>query len=67
MGRRLVTSLGLRVKGFAANERGTTAIEYAFIAALVSMGIVGALSAMSGSLMDLFGSISSTLSGASSG
>ncbi len=36
-------------------------------AGLVSIGIVGALSAMSGSITGLFSSISSTLSGAASG
>lgn len=42
-------------------------MEYAFIAGLVSIGIVGALSAMSGSITGLFNSVSSTLSGPAGG
>lgn len=48
-------------------ERGATAIDYAFVAALVSIGILGALLAMSGSITGLFTSISSSVSGASGG
>ncbi len=55
------------LRRFLKCRGGATAIEYAFIAGLVSIGIVGALSAMSGSITGLFSSISSTLSGAASG
>ncbi len=55
------------LRRFLRCEGGTTAMEYAFIAGLVSIGIVGALSAMSGSITGLFNSVSSTLSGAAGG
>jgi pilus assembly protein Flp/PilA len=55
------------MRRFFRCESGATAIEYAFIAGLVSIGIVGALTAMSGSITGLFNSISSTLSGAAGG
>jgi pilus assembly protein Flp/PilA len=52
---------------FLRCQDGATAIEYAFIAGLVSIGIITALNAMSGSITGLFNSVSSTLSGAASG
>ncbi|MDX1488266.1 MAG: Flp family type IVb pilin [Acidiferrobacterales bacterium] len=52
---------------FLRSQDGVTAIDYAFIAALVSIGIITALSAMSGSITGLFNGISSTLSGAAGG
>lgn len=56
-----------KISQFLACQRGTTAIEYAFIAGLVSIGIVTALTAMSGSVTGFFISVSSTLSGAAGG
>jgi pilus assembly protein Flp/PilA len=52
---------------FIGCQRGTTAMEYAFIAGLVSIGIIGALGAMSGSITGLFNTISSTMSGSAGG
>jgi pilus assembly protein Flp/PilA len=49
---------------FLKCQDGTTAIEYAFIAGLVSIGIIGALSAMSGNITGIFTTISSSLSAA---
>lgn len=46
---------------FAQDESGATAIEYGLIAALISVGIIVAASALGGSLGDLFNSISKTL------
>lgn len=60
----------LRFSGFErffTCQRGGTAMEYAFIAGLVSIGIIGALTAMSGSLTGLFNDVSSTLSGPAGG
>lgn len=55
------------MRRFLRCQSGTTAIEYAFIAGLVSIGIVTAVSAMSGSVTSLFTSLSSTITGAANG
>jgi len=52
------------LKRFLRCQNGTTSIEYAFIAALVSTGIIVALNSMTSSLSALFDTVSSTLSGA---
>jgi pilus assembly protein Flp/PilA len=62
-----VSIMRVELRRFLRSSDGATAIEYAFIAGLVSIGIVGALSAMSGSLTVLFNGVASTLSGASGG
>ena len=46
---------------FAQDESGATAIEYGLIAALISVGIIVAASALGGSLSDLFNGISNRL------
>ncbi|MBT5109900.1 MAG: Flp family type IVb pilin [Rhodospirillaceae bacterium] len=43
------------------NASGATAIEYAMIAAGISIVIVGALALMSGSLTNIFNTVSSSL------
>lgn len=48
------------------NEVGATAIEYGLIAALISVGIITAVSAVGSNLSNVFGSVSSTLVKASS-
>ena len=50
--------------GFIKEEDGATAIEYGLIAALVSVAAIGALSAMGGSLTDMYNSVASSISGA---
>ena len=50
------------IRTFAKDESGATAIEYGLIAALVSVAAIGALTAMGGSLSDMFNSVSSHLS-----
>jgi len=60
-----VTSMITKMIGFIRDEDGATAIEYGLIAALVSVAAIGALTAMGDSLNDLFGTVSSALSGAS--
>lgn len=52
---------------FAYDEDGATAIEYGLIAALVSVAAIGALTAMGGSLSNMFNSVSSALSVANGG
>jgi pilus assembly protein Flp/PilA len=46
---------------FAQDESGATAIEYGLIAALISVGIILAATALGNSLGDLFNGISDTL------
>ena len=48
---------------FLRDDSGATAIEYGLIAALVSVAAIGALTALGGSLNDIFTFIRSTLSG----
>jgi pilus assembly protein Flp/PilA len=46
---------------FAQDESGATAIEYGLIAALISVGIILAATALGGSLGSLFNDISDKL------
>jgi pilus assembly protein Flp/PilA len=46
---------------FAQDESGATAIEYGLIAALISVGIILAATALGGSLGNLFNGISEKL------
>ena len=46
---------------FANDESGATAIEYGLIAALISVGIILAATALGGSLGTLFNNISTKL------
>lgn len=50
------------IKNLARDEAGATAIEYGLIAALVSVAIIVALTALGGSLRDLFNNIADTVS-----
>jgi pilus assembly protein Flp/PilA len=52
---------------FVKDESGVTAIEYGLIAALIAIVIIGALTAVGGSLNTLFTTVSTTLNGASGG
>ncbi len=52
---------------FVKDENGATAIEYGLIAALVSVAAIGALTALGGSLQNLFTTVSSAVATASSG
>jgi pilus assembly protein Flp/PilA len=49
-------------KNFARDEDGVTAIEYGLIAALIAVVIIGALTAVGGSLTDVFNYVSGQLS-----
>ncbi|MFN0044177.1 MAG: Flp family type IVb pilin [Alphaproteobacteria bacterium] len=51
----------------AADEQGTTAVEYGLIAALVSLAGVTALQSTGASLSGIFSSISGTLESAAGG
>ena len=49
------------VKTFIANESGATAIEYALIAALIAVAIIGAITAVGTHINNTFNEISSSL------
>ncbi|MEJ2379179.1 MAG: Flp family type IVb pilin [Gammaproteobacteria bacterium] len=46
---------------FVQDESGVTAIEYGLIAALVAVVIIAALTALGGSLTNIFTTVSNTL------
>ncbi|KQT49433.1 hypothetical protein ASG47_03625 [Devosia sp. Leaf420] len=48
---------------FAQDESGATAIEYGLIAALISVVIIGAVSALGGQLFSVFNNINTKLGG----
>jgi pilus assembly protein Flp/PilA len=49
---------------FLKDESGATAIEYGLIAALISIAVITGALAVGGSLGDLYGTVSSKVSGA---
>jgi pilus assembly protein Flp/PilA len=49
------------LKKFVADRSGATAIEYGLIAALISVVIIGALTAVGGNLTKDFNSVASSL------
>jgi len=51
---------------FMNDESGATAIEYGLIAAIISVGIIGALGAVKESLNSTFTSVSTSLTGTGS-
>lgn len=55
-----------RLKQFAADQSGATSIEYALIAVLVAIGIIGAVTALGNSLKSIFTSVATALNTASS-
>lgn len=46
---------------FAQDESGATAIEYGLIAALISVGIIAAVTTLGGNLQAVFGRVSAGL------
>ena len=48
------------------DESGATAIEYGLIAGLVAVAIIAALTALGGSLQNLFSSVADTVNAATS-
>lgn len=50
-------------KKFVADESGATAIEYGLIAALIAVFVIGAVTAVGGSLFDTFNEITDGLGG----
>ncbi len=53
-----------KIKSFAKDESGATAIEYGLIAALVSVAAIAALRGMGESLSTMFGAVSGELTNA---
>jgi len=51
------------ISRFAKCESGATAIEYALLAALISVAIVGAATAVGGAIEGLFTNVEGTLVG----
>lgn len=49
------------IKRFVANEEGATAIEYALIASLIAVAIIGVLTVLGTQLSTTFGEVSSNL------
>jgi pilus assembly protein Flp/PilA len=47
------------IRQFAGNESGATSIEYALIAVLVAVAIIGSVSALGDSLQSIFSTVSS--------
>ncbi len=58
-----LNNLALRahVKSLISDLQGVTAIEYGLIAGLIAVVIIGALTALGGSLSNLFNSVSTSL------
>ena len=59
--------LQLKISSFFKREDGATAIEYAIIAGLISVGIIAAAKALGVNITELFNHISTTLSDAATG
>jgi pilus assembly protein Flp/PilA len=49
------------LKSFIANESGATAIEYALIASLIAVAIIGALTTLGTKISSTFSEIANTL------
>ena len=54
-------------KTFWADEEGATAIEYGLLASLIAVAIVGTVTALGGSLNDLFTRVSTALAAGTGG
>jgi pilus assembly protein Flp/PilA len=52
------------IKTFAADRKGVTAIEYGLIAGLIAVAIIAAITALGGTLGNLFNTVNSSVSGA---
>ena len=52
------------IKSFIKNESGATAIEYGLIAAIVSVGLIAALSTLKSNLQDTYNTIGTAVKNA---
>jgi pilus assembly protein Flp/PilA len=55
-----------RLRQFAADQSGATAIEYALIAVLVGIAIITSVTALGGSLKSIFDTVASQVDSVSS-
>jgi pilus assembly protein Flp/PilA len=51
----------LRVRNFVSDESGVTAIEYALIASLIAVAIIGAVTTVGKNMTTVFGEIGAQL------
>jgi pilus assembly protein Flp/PilA len=51
----------LRVRNFLSDESGVTAIEYALIASLIAVAIIGAVTTIGNNMNTVFGEVSAQL------
>jgi pilus assembly protein Flp/PilA len=51
----------LRVRNFLSDESGVTAIEYALIASLIAVAIIGAVTSVGTQVSTVFNDVSTTL------
>ncbi|PHS79568.1 MAG: Flp family type IVb pilin [Rhodospirillaceae bacterium] len=49
------------LSAFGSTTKGSTAIEYALIATLISIAILGGIESLSGGISSMFGSISTAI------
>jgi pilus assembly protein Flp/PilA len=52
-----------QAKAFVRDEQGATAMEYALLAAMVAVVIIGSVTAIGTALANTFGSVSTLISG----
>jgi len=55
------TAIALKLHSLKVDRRAVTAIEYALIAALIAVAIIGALTTLNGSISGTFGHVASEL------
>ncbi|MES1197293.1 MAG: Flp family type IVb pilin [Pseudomonadota bacterium] len=53
------------IRRFLSDDRGTTAIEYALLATIITVGIITALTTMGTSIIGIFGDVSAGFTGGS--
>ena len=51
-------ALAIALRRFKADEAGATAIEYGLIAALIAVGVIGAMTSFGGNLGSMFNTVS---------
>ncbi len=54
-----------KIKNFVREEEGASAVEYGLLVALIAVAIIGAVTALGGSLASMFTSVSGTITAAS--
>jgi pilus assembly protein Flp/PilA len=57
----MLSNIAVSVRLLVADKKAVTAIEYALIAALIAVAIIGAVSTMGANIGSTFGSVASEL------